>query len=431
MRIALTFIFLAANFVACSGCENESSNYSSPDVGDSEDTVDGCSELVERTEICSESSCMKVGLRPRFERALSGELSSKIVEGVFLNEGDGYWFFLAQRGVVIAVSEATGESHIAADLTDRVRSRAGEEGLLGIAFSPEFPDTSEVYLSYTTDSDGSGGDSVVTRMPVDTSDWTFDSDQEREVIRQEQPAGNHNGGKIAFGPDDLLYISWGDGGGGNNEFGNGQDRNTLLGTILRIDVLTDSTSFGKAYGIPADNPFVDADGADEIYAYGLRNTWKFSFDRNDGRLFAGDVGQNEFEEVDIIEKGGNYGWSLKEGFACFDADEPCDASQLGVIDPIWNYDHSKGASITGGFVYRGSDIPILDGRYLTADYANGNLWFLTDQGDGTWNETLIKDTAFAISSFAETQTGEILLMNYRFDDGPVVYQLTPLPEECE
>lgn len=409
------------------------------EIGDADDSeTDGgptanCDDYVEKAQICVAEECVAVGFVPRFVDALTDGRQRKIVEAVYTEAGGGYWFVLSQEGIITAISDETGASHIAAELSDRVRSSGGEEGLLSLAFPPDFPDNAEVYLSYTGDEATPGFQraSLLTRMPVNTDDWTFDKDNEQELLRVPQPASNHNGGSLRFGPDNYIYLSIGDGGGANDEFDNGQDKDSLLGVILRLDVLSETTAAEKEYAIPADNPFVGKSGADEIYAYGLRNVWKFSFDANDGRLFAADVGQNKFEEVDIIESGGNYGWSLKEGFDCFDADDPCEAAELGVIDPIWTYNHSVGRSITGGYVYRGVDFPILNGRYLTADYGSGRVWFLTDQEDGTWDETEITNTAFSISGFAENGDKELLVFNYRFSEGPAVYQLSPLPESCE
>ena len=200
---------------------------------------------------------------------------------------------------------------------------------------------------------------------------------ERIIMEIPQPEANHNGGQLAFGPDGMLYIALGDGGGGGDRhgtIGNGQDINTLLGSILRIDINGE-----QPYAIPPDNPFVGTDGLDEIWAYGLRNPWRFSFDREGtNQLYAADVGQSQWEEINIIEKGGNYGWRIMEGMHCYNPATNCD--QTGLILPIAEYSHSVGISITGGYVYRGSQIPELYGKYVFGDY-NGKLFYLEEDGE--------------------------------------------------
>ena len=239
----------------------------------------------------------------------------------------------------------------------------------------------------------------------------------------DQPYQNHNGGAIEFGPDGHLYIGLGDGGDRNDPHGNGQDLSTLLGSILRIDV--DHPSDGKAYGIPADNPFVGTSGArPEIYAYGVRNPWRIAFDKKTGDLWAGDVGQELWEEVVIVKKGGNYGWSSREGTHAF-GNRAAPDNVGDPIEPVWEYDHQIGKSITGGRVYRSSRLAQLSGKYLYADYVTGTVWALTydpDTGKAVRNEQVVPES-IAVLAFGEDQQGEVYYLTnsprgdciYRFE----------------
>ena len=242
-------------------------------------------------------------------------------------------------------------------------------------------------------------------------------DSEVVLLEVAQPFSNHNGGQIRFGQDGYLYIALGDGGSGGDPLEHGQDRSTLLGTILRIDV--DNPPDGQAYGIPADNPFAgNTEGyREEIYAYGLRNPWRFSFDPVTGELWAADVGQGAWEEIDRIESGGNYGWDVMEGFACFEPSAGCD--QEGLILPVWTYGRSEGQSVTGGFVYRGPGVPSLAGRYVYADFGSGRIWALTP-GEEPDNTELF-NTDYNISTFGIDEAGELYFADlfgghiYRFE----------------
>ncbi|MGK7369187.1 MAG: PQQ-dependent sugar dehydrogenase, partial [Candidatus Halalkalibacterium sp. M3_1C_030] len=236
-----------------------------------------------------------------------------------------------------------------------------------------------------------------------------DPNSETPILQYNQPESNHNGGHLSFGPDGYLYIASGDGGGGGDPYDNGQDPSTLLGNILRIDV--DASSNGNKYAIPPNNPFVGNDQGyrEEVYAYGLRNPWRFSFDSENGRLFAADVGQNQYEEIDIIESGGNYGWNIMEGAHCYNSDS-CD--QSGLILPIWEYDHSEGQSITGGYVYRGPSLNGLTGQYIYGDFSSGRIWALdVSDTDDPSNSELI-DTDLNISSFGTDANNELYICSF-------------------
>lgn len=294
------------------------------------------------------------------------------------------------------------------DLTDQVGNTNGERGLLGFAFHPDFPNTPTFYLNYTR---GNPLETVVSEWEVDPSTWIVDEDSERVLITYEQPFDNHNGGHIAFGPDGYLYISSGDGGSAGDPLNNAQNKNSLLGKILRIDV--DFTDSGLEYGIPADNPLVDTNGRDEVYAWGVRNPWRFSFDRQSGELWAADVGQDAWEYIHVIQNGKNYGWRILEGSHCFNPSTGCDSTGLEL--PVFEYNHSQGdRSITGGFIYRGQKQPLLHRKYIYADFVSGRIWALEVTPDALQvvsNEELM-NTNINVSSFAEDLDGEIYVLTY-------------------
>jgi glucose/arabinose dehydrogenase len=333
------------------------------------------------------------------------------------------WYVVEQAGRVMAFEDvanvATTRTFV--DLRARVTS-GGETGLLGMAFHPSFPADVRVFLSYTT----TLGDDLVSRVSEFRSNdggQTLDPASERVLLRVTQPASNHNGGHVAFGHDDgLLYIGLGDGGGAGDEWGsigNGQKRETVLGKMLRIDV--DGTNGAVPYRIPPENPYAsnspcaEGDGPQpcpEIYAYGFRNPWRWSFDRATGELWVADVGQSAREEIDRVTVGGNYGWRCFEGTAPFNSD--CGPNASTSLPPVAEYDHDAGRSITGGFVYRGSEFPALAGRYVFGDFVSGRLWHVP--GDLAPTRTMAAGDAVAtglgISSFAESVEGELFVVDY-------------------
>jgi glucose/arabinose dehydrogenase len=293
------------------------------------------------------------------------------------------------------------------DIRNRVSS-GGERGLLSIAFPPDYRRSGVFYVDYT--SRRGGLHTVISRFRRASSD-DADPGSEEILLTVPQPYSNHNGGQLAFGPDGYLYIGLGDGGSANDPRGNGQNPDSLLGAILRIDVSRAQPPL--AYAIPKDNPFVNRPGhRPEIWAWGLRNPWRFSFDRATGRLFAADVGQDEVEEIDIIRKGGNYGWNVMEGNQCTPAvNERCDPSPYN--PPLFTYRHPLGYSITGGFVYRGSAIPGLCGVCLYADYVTGNIWGLRSDRDKVSRQMrLIRNRGLHISSFGEDIRGELYAVDH-------------------
>ncbi|WP_339712026.1 PQQ-dependent sugar dehydrogenase [Cyclobacterium amurskyense] len=321
-------------------------------------------------------------------------------------------FVVEQRGVISVFENKEKTTAKAAFLTieDRVEDSDNEEGLLGLAFHPNFESNGYFYVNYTASSPDR---SVISRFNLSsTNPNEADPSSELVLLEYDQPYGNHNGGQISFGPDGFLYIGVGDGGKSGDPHGNSQDRTTLLGNILRIDV--DQQDGSKNYSIPEDNPFVDnTEGfREEIYAYGLRNPWRFSFDTATDQLWVADVGQNSYEEIDIVKNGGNYGWNTMEGLHCFNADE-CDQENLEL--PIWEYDRDEGdISITGGFVYHGEAIEQLQGLYIYADYVSGRIWSLDFSDPENPVNTELFKADFPISSFGVDQNQEIYICG--FDD---------------
>lgn len=319
-------------------------------------------------------------------------------------------FVVEQAGVisVFANDANTGSKTTFLDIRDKVDDQGNEEGLLGLAFHPDYKSNGYFYVNYTA---ANPNRTVVSRFSVSGSDPDkAEPGSEVELLSFSQPYSNHNGGQVAFGPDGFLYIATGDGGSAGDPKENGQDRKTLLGKILRIDV--NKSENGKKYGIPADNPFAGNTQAfrEEIYAYGLRNPWRFSFDIENGRLWTGDVGQNAWEEIDIIEKGGNYGWNTMEGNHCYDPKTGCD--RAGLKGPIHEYDRNAGISITGGFVYRGPSLKSLVGKYIYADFATRRVWALEHKDLSRPVNTLLFEAAFNISSFGVDQNQELYLCGF-------------------
>lgn len=323
------------------------------------------------------------------------------------------------RIVSLRVGEANegGTATTVLDLTDRVYAIGAEQGLLGLAFDPGYEDNGFIYVNYTTETA-----TVIARyrLPSEGGTSTGEAIDEDVLLTFEQPHANHNGGQLAFGADGYLYIGTGDGGGSGDPQGNGQNKRTLLGKILRIDV--SRTEGDDAYAIPADNPFATNGGAKEIYAYGLRNPWRFSFDADTGELWAADVGQNKYEEIDKIVRGGNYGWKLKEATSCFEPASGCEAAaeQAGAIDPVWTYGREEGQSVTGGYVYRGTALKGLAGRYIYGDYGSGAIWALQDVSSGSYRNEMLLQSGLNITTFGRDRQGELYLTSaegdlYRLD----------------
>jgi glucose/arabinose dehydrogenase len=323
------------------------------------------------------------------------------------NDGSNRLFVAAQRGRIFVFDndQDVKQSHVFLDIEKQVQDwRAGnEEGMLGLTFHPKYKDNGQFFVYYTSKDEPQT--SVVSRFTVSKDDANKADPESETVIRKlKQPFSNHNGGSIAFGPDGYLYIALGDGGSRNDPFQNGQNLETQLGSILRIDV--DKQDGDKQYGIPGDNPFVGGKAEPEIYAYGFRNIWRISFDSKTGDLWAADVGQDLWEEINLVTKGGNYGWSIREGAYPFkNIDDP----KAKPIEPVWEYDHQLGKSITGGYVYRGKRVPELQGRYLYADFVTAKIWALDHDkksGKASGNYA-IESGRLPVLAFGEDANGEI------------------------
>ena len=314
-------------------------------------------------------------------------------------DGSGRLFVLEQEGLIRIVQDQELLAEPFLDIRDRVGSNANEQGLLGLVFHPQYTQNGYLYVNYT---DQNGG-TVIARFSISADPGLADPESEVRLLQIPQPYGNHNGGALAFGPDGYLYIGTGDGGSGGDPQGNGQSLDTLLGKILRLDV-----DNGEPYAVPADN----LEG--EIWAYGLRNPWRFSFDRLTGDLYMGDVGQGDWEEIDYWPagnpSGANFGWNFREGAHPFAGSPPVG---LDLIDPVVEYDHSLGISVTGGVVYRGAALPGFYGIYLYGDYGSGRVWGLFPGQDGGWQNQILFESGANITSFGEDEDGEVYLVDHK------------------
>ncbi len=328
-------------------------------------------------------------------------------EPVFLTHaGDGNdRIFIVERAGIIQQfinADTVGKMDPFLDIRGRVNSAPSEGGLLGLAFHPLYHNNKKFYVYYTY----GNFNSRLSEFTALANDQTADPASERTLLDFPQPYQNHNGGSLSFGPDGYLYLGLGDGGSAGDPQKNSQNLRTILGKILRIDV-----DQGNPFRIPMDNPFWGNDSSfrQEIWAYGLRNPWRFSFDRHTGELWCADVGQNEWEEVDLIEKGRNYGWNIMEGFHCYNA---TNCNQNGLILPVVEYSHQAGQSITGGYVYRGNKIPQLQGIYLYGDYITRSIWGLNYKNGQVIENKIIAQSPAFISSFGEDEAGEVYLCGY-------------------
>jgi glucose/arabinose dehydrogenase len=332
--------------------------------------------------------------------------------------GDSRLFVVQQSGRILVLDHGRARRRPFLDLSGRIAS-GGEQGLLGLAFHPDYARNGRFYVDYTN----RAGDTRVVEFRVSKDPDRADPRSARVLLRIPQPYPNHNGGDVVFGPDGMLYVGMGDGGSGGDPHGNGQSLGTLLGKLLRIDV--DARTASLPYGIPSDNPFVDRPGArPEIYSLGLRNPWRFSFDRARGDLWIGDVGQNRYEEIDYVAKGAgrgaNFGWNATEGRHPF-ANTALSTGET--VMPVAEYSHALGSSVTGGYVYRGRRAPALRGRYVYADYASGRVWTLgAGPRPGTAREITgsLGVTLSGVTSFGEGARGELFVIGnagvlYRFE----------------
>lgn len=314
------------------------------------------------------------------------------------SQADDTLYVVEKPGRINALRD--GERAVVLDIADRVKSSGNEQGLLGLAFHPAFPTDDRLFVNYSN----VDGDTIIASFRVTAS--VADPASETILLEIDQPYANHNGGMIAFGPDGMLYIGMGDGGAAGDPQGHAQNLDSLLGKVLRIDV-----NSGDPYDIPADNPWAQGGARPEIYAIGVRNPWRFSFDRTTGDLVMGDVGQNRLEEVNITPlaevAGANYGWNITEGDSCFRGD--CDL--MAFVEPVATYGRSEGCSVTGGYVYRGAQFPQLVGQYIYGDFCSGRVWSVQPGASG-WQISIVAETGEQISSFGEDRAGELYLVSY-------------------
>jgi glucose/arabinose dehydrogenase len=320
-------------------------------------------------------------------------------------DGSGRLFILEQAGIIRIFQNGNLLDTPFLDIRSRVKS-GGERGLLGLAFHPQYAQNGYFYINYTN----LQGNTVIARYQVSANDPNrADPSSEKRLIFVQQPFRNHNGGEVTFGPDGYLYLGLGDGGSQGDPNGNGQSLNTLLGKILRIDV-----NNGDPYAIPPDNPF-QGTGKTEIWAYGLRNPWRFSFDQATGDLYIGDVGQNLWEEIDYLPAGSpggtNFGWNYMEGLHPYDNHTA--PQDLQLTAPVAEYSHQFGCAVVGGFVYLGKQLPDWQGVFLFGDYCSGIVWGLLRTPDGTWQQKQLYQNVGRISSFGEDESGEIYLTDLR------------------
>ena len=323
---------------------------------------------------------------------------------------------MEQEGLVKIFENSASVSQVTTflDIQSQVSRNGNEEGLLGLAFHPDYTENGYFYVYYTASNPRR---SVISRFTTSSDDPNrADPSSELKILEVPQPFSNHNGGMIEFGSDGYLYIGLGDGGSGGDPQRNGQNPSILLGSILRIDVDNPSDSGNLNYAIPPDNPFASSPGNErpEIYAYGLRNPWRFSFDRDTGDLWVGDVGQNKWEEIDVVVSGGNYGWNILEGTHCFSPSSGCDSANT--ILPIAEHPNGGGnCSVTGGYVYRGTSIPQLTGVYIYSDFCSGILWGIRTN-DRQAGAQVIGGGIQWIPSFGEDEAGNLYMLSF---GGPV------------
>ncbi|HKY71044.1 MAG TPA: PQQ-dependent sugar dehydrogenase [Nitrospira sp.] len=321
-------------------------------------------------------------------------------------DGSGQLFVVEQGGTVRSIVGGILQDFPFLDLRDRLWTKGNEQGLLGLTFHPDHQKNGRLFANYNRKEDGA---TVVAEYTRRGRSLQVSSETERILMVVPQPYLNHNGGMITFGPDGFLYIGRGDGGSKGDPQNRAQNLQELLGKILRIDV-----DRGRPYAIPPENPFASGGGRPEIFAFGIRNPWRFSFDRETGMLWLADVGQWKWEEIDLVVAGGNYGWRIMEGAHCYNPEEGC--SPEGLIFPIAEYGHEEGrCSITGGYVYRGSAVPGLRGTYLFGDYCSGELFALSASANrrGSAVPRILMRTGLRISSFGEDEAGEVYVVDHR------------------
>jgi uncharacterized repeat protein (TIGR03806 family) len=424
-------ILYILSLVMLSGCD---SNNNPSNTTEEDDTItSGLDSRPDNTTCLAASRPSASGDLISYERAFPNLSFNQPVALIQPPDNFDRWYVVEKPGTVYSIAniDDTTEKSVYLDLSNKVDDRS-EGGLLSIAFHPDFDQNGFVFVYYTTSDDpansGTNFRSHISRFTVNADGGSLDSASELLLLNVDQPYGNHDGGNIAFGPDGDLYIGLGDGGSGDDPTGNGQNKDTLLGAMLRIDVNVTQQEIdaGTLYKIPPDNPFAassgcgSGNGCPELFAWGLRNPWRWSFDRLTDALWAGDVGQGQWEEIDRVELGKNYGWRCYEGNHEH-LTSGCDL-QAEYVFPVAEYEHPNGAgrSVTGGFVYRGSAIPDATGVYLFGDFSTGRVWDLSDPY-GNADMQVLFDSGLPVSSFAQGHDGEIYIVSYSGG----IYRLIP------
>ncbi len=333
-------------------------------------------------------------------------------------DGSNRLFIVERAGTIRVVRNGQRVEKPFLDITPMVNSGYTERGLLGLAFHPKYKENGLFFIYYTAQP----GDVTLARYKVSANDPDVADPNSAKILLtvQHRQFPNHDGGQLEFGPDGYLYVGIGDGGSAGDPNRNGQNTNVLLAKILRLDV-----NSGDPYGIPADNPFAaNKQGRPEVWAYGLRNPWRFSFDRKTGDLYIADVGQDLYEEVNVQRAGTpgglNYGWNIMEGLHCYGADS---CNQQGLVLPVAEYNHSFGCSITGGYVYRGAAFPEMQGTYFFGDYCSGRIWAMQPAGQDKWQATQVMESQHAISTFGEDEAGELYMAD--LNDGTIYQVVDP------
>jgi glucose/arabinose dehydrogenase len=390
MTIRILCCLFALIAVACSG----------DDAPRGADPVPSESRLAPTTPSRPDGAKGDAAFRPeRVRVALEPFVGGFAAPLLLTTAGDGSerMFVVEQGGTIRVLDDQEVLERPFLDISDLTEA-GGEQGLLGLAFHPAYPDDRRFFINYTDQA----GDTVIASYET-ASSTSADEDSGQILLKIDQPYANHNGGHLAFGPDGFLYIASGDGGSAGDPEENGQNPDALLGKLLRIDV-----DGGEPYAAPADNPYADGDGgAPEVWALGLRNPWRFSFDEATDSLWVADVGQDELEEVNRVpldEPGVNYGWNAMEGSACY---EPSDCDRSGLTLPITEYGHEEGCSVTGGFVYRGERFPDWRGGYFFADFCSGSVWVVDARARSAVEPTLVASSEHSISSFGMDAAGEL------------------------
>lgn len=414
LMIGLLFLLLALTATGCSP-SSDSTTLESQTTDEIATTIESTTavSIIETTEATTaeptEASIYDSPFRPLSYEVVRAYPNLSFEQPLFLTHQNDLVYVVEKTGKIkyFTNDPTVSETTVFIDLSKRIDSRANEKGLLGFAFHPNYEINGQFFVYYTN-REGS----VIARYTRDAENPEIgDLDSEEILLTYAQPYDNHNGGHIEFGPDGYLYIASGDGGSGGDPQNNAQNKASLLGKILRIDV--DQTNGDKAYGIPPDNPFAgNSDGyKEEIFAYGLRNPWRFNFDLKRDLLIAADVGQDQTEEIDLITNGGNYGWNILEGTQPYKSNKAIDKATL--IAPIWTYNHPTGESITGGYTYYGNENPSLFGTYLYADFITGRIWGLWIDAENKAQNYALINSDLMVSSFGIAPENEVIIIDYR------------------